>query len=88
LNQPAPDFTDHEPDHVETVGPNDRGIRVSMVKARWAAKQRPGLPDAQEWSTTLALALIQALTGQRPAAHANLRKGDIDAVSPLEISAM
>jgi hypothetical protein len=41
-----------------------------MVKARWAAKQRPELPDAREWSTTLALALIQALLGQRPVAQA------------------
>jgi hypothetical protein len=69
-NQPPLDFTDHEPDHVETVEPNDRGVRVSMVKARWAARQRAGLPDAQEWSTALALALIQTLLGQRPVPQA------------------
>jgi hypothetical protein len=51
-----------------------RGIRVSMVKARWAARQRPGLPDAQEWSTALALAVIQTLLGQRPVAHPNRSK--------------
>ena len=44
---------------------------MSMVKARWAAKQRPGLPDAREWSTTLALALTQSLVGLRPAAQLN-----------------
>jgi hypothetical protein len=73
-NQPPLDFTDHESDHVEAAVPNDRGVRVSMVKARWAARQRPGLPDAQEWSTALALAVIQTLLGQRPVAQANLSK--------------
>lgn len=34
-----------------------------MVKARWAARQRAGLPDAREWSTALALAVIQTLLG-------------------------
>lgn len=60
-NQPPLDLTDHEPDVAEVAALNDRGVRVSMVKARWAAKQRPGLPDAREWSTTLALALTQSL---------------------------
>jgi hypothetical protein len=50
---------------------------VSMVKARWAAKQRPGLPDAREWSTTLALALTQSLLGQRSVAHPILSKSDL-----------
>jgi hypothetical protein len=70
-NQPPLDLTDHEPDVAEAAGPDHRGIRVSMVKARWAAKQRPGLPDAREWSTTLALALTQSLVGQRPVAQLN-----------------
>jgi hypothetical protein len=46
------------------------GVRVSLVKAGRAAKQRAGLPDAREWSTTLALALIQALLGQRAVSQA------------------
>jgi Family of unknown function (DUF6459) len=70
-NQPTLDFTDHEPDFVEAVEPNDRGVRVSMVKARWAARQRPGVADAREWSITLALAIIQTLLGQRPIAQLN-----------------
>jgi hypothetical protein len=70
-NQPALDFTDRESDHVEAGVPNDRGVRVSMVKARWAARQRPGLPDAQEWSTVLALAVVQTLLGQRPVSQLN-----------------
>jgi hypothetical protein len=37
-NQPPLDFTDHESGHVEAALPNDRGVRVSMVKARWAAR--------------------------------------------------
>ena len=69
-NQPRLDLSDHEPDVAEAAGRDDRGVRVSMVKARWAAKQRPGLPDAREWSTTLALALTQSLLGQRPVAQA------------------
>jgi hypothetical protein len=70
-NQPTLDFTDRESDHVEAAVPNHRGVRVSMVKARWAARQRPGLPDAQEWSTALALAVIQTLLGQRPVSQLN-----------------
>jgi Family of unknown function (DUF6459) len=70
-NQPPLDLVDREPDVAETAVPDGRGVRVSMVKARWAAKQRPGLPDAREWSTTLALALTQSLLGQRPVAQLN-----------------
>jgi Family of unknown function (DUF6459) len=70
-NQPPLDFTDYELDHVETAAVNARGVQVSVVKARWAARQRPGLPDAQEWSTALALAVIQTLLGQRPVAQLN-----------------
>jgi hypothetical protein len=70
-NQPPLDLTDHESDVAEVAAPNDRGVRVSTVKARWAARPQPGLPDAQEWSTTLALAVIQALVGQRPVPQLN-----------------
>jgi hypothetical protein len=57
------DLADHEQDHPETALANDRGIRVSTVKTRWAARPRPGLPDAQQWSTTLALAIIRPMLG-------------------------
>jgi len=70
-NQPPLDFADQEPAHVAAAVPNDRGVRVSLVKARWAARQRAGLPDAREWSTALALAVIQTLLGQRPVAQLN-----------------
>jgi hypothetical protein len=70
-NQPPLDLADHEDDHPEIAAVNDRGIRVSTVKAGWAAQPRPGLPDAQQWSTTLALAIIQAMLGQRPVAQLN-----------------
>lgn len=71
-NQPPLDFADPGPDHPEAIVlPNDRGVRVSTVKARWAARQRAGLPDAREWSTALALAVIEALLGQRPVAQLN-----------------
>jgi Family of unknown function (DUF6459) len=68
-NQPPLNLT--EPKHEEAAGPDDRGVRASVVKARWAARQRPGLPDAREWSATLALALIQTLLGQRPVSQLN-----------------
>jgi hypothetical protein len=69
-NQPPLDLAGQEPDVAEPAAPDNRGVRVSMVKARWAAKQRSGLPDAREWSTTLALAITQSLLGQRSASQA------------------
>ena len=65
-NQPPLDLTDPDVNDAAAAVLDHRGVRVSLVKAGWAATQRPGLPDAREWSTTLALALIQALLGQRP----------------------
>jgi hypothetical protein len=76
-NQPPLDLADHETDHPETAATNDRGIRVSTVKAGWAARPRSGLPDAEQWSATLALAIIQAMLGQRPVAHPILSKGGL-----------
>jgi len=70
-NQPQLDLTDQEPVYAEATAAKDRGVRMSAVKARWAARPRPGLPEAQEWSAKLALAITQALTGQRPAAQLN-----------------
>jgi hypothetical protein len=69
-NQPPLDLIDHESDQAEAVAPNHRGVRAITVKARWAARPRPGLPNAERWSATLALAIIQALLGQRSAAQA------------------
>jgi hypothetical protein len=71
-NQPPLNLA--EPDHAEAAAPDERGVRASLVKARWAAQQRPGLPDAREWSATLALAVIQTLLGQRPVAQLNRSK--------------
>ena len=73
-NQPPLDIIDHEFDHADDPAANHRGVRVSTVKARWAARPRRGLPDAHEWSTTLALAVIQALVGRRPVAQATRQK--------------
>jgi hypothetical protein len=70
-NQPPLDLIEHEPDHAESTAKDDRGVRVTTVKASWAARPRPGLPDAEKWSTTLALAATQALLGQRSAAQLN-----------------
>ena len=76
-NQPPLDLIDHEFDHADDTAANHRGVRVSTVKLRWAARPRPGLPDAREWSTTLALAVIQALAGRRPVAHPILSKSGL-----------
>jgi hypothetical protein len=46
---------------------------VSTVKALWAARPRPRLPGAQEWSITLALAVISGSGGRRPVAQLNRR---------------
>jgi Family of unknown function (DUF6459) len=70
-NQPPLDLSDHEIDRAEITRLNDRGVRVSTVRARWAARPRRGLPDAQQWSGALALAVIQTLLGQRSVAQLN-----------------
>ena len=70
-NQPSLNLIDHEPDNAGPAAPNGQGVRVSLVKARWAARPRAGLPDVTEWSSTLGLAMIQALLGQRPASQLN-----------------
>jgi hypothetical protein len=69
-NQPPLDLTDHQPDHAEAAAADDRGVRISLVKARWAERQGTGLPDAREWSAALAIAVIQTLEGQRPVGQA------------------
>jgi hypothetical protein len=70
-NQPPLDLIDHGPDFAESTATYERGVRVRTVKACWAAQPRQGLPDAEKWSTTLALAVIQTLLGQRPVAQLN-----------------
>jgi hypothetical protein len=86
-NQPPLDLTDQEANDAEVAASDNRGVRV--VKAGWVAQQRPGLPDARKWSTTLALALIQALLGRRPVAQATRWKRALAMVSlPLEPSGM
>ena len=69
-NQPLLDVVDHEQDGAEPAASQDRGVRLSTVRARWSARPRPGLPDPQQWSARLALAVIQTLLGQRPVAQA------------------
>jgi hypothetical protein len=69
-NQPPLDLSDHEIDRAEITPLNDRGVRVSTVGARWAARPRRGLPNAEQWSGALALAVIQTLLGQRSVSQA------------------
>jgi hypothetical protein len=52
--------------------PADRRIGgARLVKARWTAKPRPGLPDAVAWGSSLATAMVEALLAQRPVAQLN-----------------
>ena len=67
-NQPPLDLIAHESDAAEVVAPRGGGALITTVKARWAARPRPGLPDAQQWSAALALAVVQALLGHRAVA--------------------
>jgi Family of unknown function (DUF6459) len=68
-DQPALDLS--EPDAVDLARPRDPGVRVTVVRARWTARPRSGLPDAGEWSASLVLAVVQALLAQRPIAQLN-----------------
>ena len=70
-NQPPLDLAGPHPEHAETTTPNGRGVRVTTVRARWAARPRPDLPSVEEWSSTLALGIVQALLGQRSVAQLN-----------------
>jgi hypothetical protein len=69
-NLPQLDLIDQEPGYTEPTAATDRSVRMSTVKARWAARPRRGLAVAQEWSAKLALAITQTLVGQRPVAQA------------------
>jgi hypothetical protein len=76
-NQPPLDLIAYESDAAEVVAPRDGGARITTVEARWAARPRPGLPDAQQWSAALALAVVQALLGHRAVAHPILSKSGL-----------
>lgn len=68
-DQPALDLS--EPAAVSPTRPGDAGVRATVVRARWTAQPRAGLPDASEWGAALVVAVIQALLGQRPIAQLN-----------------
>ena len=67
-------------------GPAWPGVRATVVRARWTARPRSGLPDAGEWSAALVLAVVQALLAQRPIAQLNRWLADdvLCAVSPQQ----
>lgn len=68
-DQPALDLS--EPEAVDLALPRDPGGRATLVRAPWTVPPRPGLPSASEWSSSLVVAVIQALLGQRPIAQLN-----------------
>lgn len=68
-DQPALDLT--EPGRLDPTQPRGPGVRATVVRARWTARPRPGLPDAGGWSASLVVAVVQALLAQRPIAQLN-----------------
>lgn len=68
-DQPALDLS--EPEAVDLARPRDPGCRATVVRARWTARPRSGLPDVGEWSASLVLAVVQVLLAQRPIAQLN-----------------
>jgi hypothetical protein len=71
-NQPPLDLVDHEEGPpAAAAAPNRQALRVSTVRAQWAARPRPGLPDPEQWSAALALAIVQAVLGQRSVSQLN-----------------
>ncbi len=56
----------------EAPAPAGSGPRPGQVlRGLWTVEPRADLPDAADWSTTLAPAVLQAMLGQRAAAQLN-----------------
>jgi hypothetical protein len=68
-DQPALDLS--EPEAIGSARPRAADVRTTVVRARWTAEPRAGLPDASEWGASLVMAVVQALLGQRPIAQLN-----------------
>jgi len=68
-DQPTLDLS--EPQAVGSARPRAADVRTMIVRARWAAEPRVGLPDASEWGASLVMAVVLALLGQRPVAQLN-----------------
>ena len=70
-DQPPLDLRERGSDE-PVAAPADRRIGgARLVKARWTAKPRPGLPDAVAWGSSLATAMVEVLLAQRPVAQLN-----------------
>ena len=73
--QPPLDFTG-----APTVTP------AIVNRSRWCARPDPRLPDARTWSSSLAMALVEALHAQRPIAQLN-RWVDEEVLSAIFLAA-
>ena len=70
-DQPPLDLREDRSDEPDPA-PGDRRIGgARLVKARWTAMPRSGLPDAVAWGSSLATAMVEALLAQRPVAQLN-----------------
>ena len=70
-DQPPLDLRMDGSDEPDPVTAERRIGGARLVKARWTAKPRPGLPDAVAWGSSLATAMVEALLAQRPVAQLN-----------------
>jgi uncharacterized protein DUF6459 len=70
-DQPALDLSEPEVVDRDRPRPREAAVRVTVTRPRWAARPRPDLPDAGEWSASLVVAVVQALLAQRPIAQLN-----------------
>jgi hypothetical protein len=68
-NQPTLDLSG--PADVDPSRPSGAAVSSTVVRARWTVRPRRDLPDAREWGAALALAVLQAMLGQRPLAQLN-----------------
>lgn len=71
-DQPPLDLRETGSEDPDPAPPGDRRIGgARLVKARWTARPRAGLPDAVAWGSSLAPAMVEALLAQRPVAQLN-----------------
>jgi hypothetical protein len=70
-DQPPLDLWEGAGDEPDPAPADRRTGGARLVKARWTAKPRPGLPDAVAWGSSLATAMVEALLAQRPVAQLN-----------------
>lgn len=70
-DQPPLDLRENEAEEPDPAVTGARMGGTRLVKARWTATPRAGLPDAVAWGSSLATAMVETLLAQRPVAQLN-----------------